>query len=38
MVIGKRYLLSVEGNNIDDMNVLHEFASRIDAETLSSLK
>jgi hypothetical protein len=38
IVIGKRYLLSVEGTNIDDTKILHEFASRIDADTLSSLK
>jgi hypothetical protein len=30
--------LSVEGTNIDDTKILHEFASRIDADTLSSLK
>lgn len=38
LVVVKRYLVSVEGSNIDDTKVLHEFASKIDANQLSSLK
>ena len=38
LVVAKRYLVTVEGDNINDTKVLHEFASKIDASTLSSLK
>jgi HPt (histidine-containing phosphotransfer) domain-containing protein len=37
LVVAKRYLVSVEGHNISDTKVLHEFASKIDAGRLSSL-
>ncbi|HUE88647.1 MAG TPA: hypothetical protein VMO26_21430 [Vicinamibacterales bacterium] len=38
LVVAKRFLVTVEGDNIDDTKVLHEFASKIDSDTLSSLK
>jgi hypothetical protein len=38
LVVAKRYLVTVEGDNLSDTQVLHEFASKIDAEQLSSLK
>jgi hypothetical protein len=37
LVVAKRYLVTVEGANISDTKILHEFASKIDAGTLSSL-
>jgi hypothetical protein len=38
LVVAKRYLVTVEGDNLNDTKVLHEFASKIDAGKLSSLK
>ena len=38
IVLAKRFLLTVEGDNITDTKVLHEFASKIDASKLESLK
>jgi hypothetical protein len=38
IVVGKRFLVTIEGDNIADTKVLHEFASRIDASKLESLK
>jgi hypothetical protein len=38
LVVAKRYLVTVEGDNLSDTQVLHEFASKIDAGQLSSLK
>jgi hypothetical protein len=38
LVVAKRYLVTVEGNNIDNTKVLHEFASKIDADKLTTLK
>jgi len=38
LVITKRFLVTVEGDNISDTKVLHEFASKIDAGQLSALK
>jgi len=38
LVIAKRFLITVEGNNIDDMKVLHDFVSKVDAGKLASLK
>jgi hypothetical protein len=38
LVVGKRYMVTVEGNNINDPKVLHQFASKIDADKLASLK
>ena len=38
LVVAKRFLVTVEGNNINDMKVLQEFASKVDATKLASLK
>ena len=38
IVLAKRFLVTVEGDNIADTKVLHEFASKIDAGKLESLK
>lgn len=38
LVVAKRFLVTIEGNNITDMKVLQEFASKIDAARLASLK
>lgn len=38
LVVAKRFLVTVEGNNIDDTKVLHEFASKIDTAKLATLK
>jgi hypothetical protein len=38
LVVAKRFLVTVEGNNIADTKVLQEFASKIDAAKLASLK
>jgi hypothetical protein len=38
LVVAKRYLVTVEGDNINDTKVLHEFASKIDAGKLAALK
>jgi hypothetical protein len=38
LVVAKRFLVTVEGNNIGDTKVLHEFASKIDHGTLAALK
>jgi hypothetical protein len=38
LVVAKRYLVTVEGDNINDTKVLHEFASKIDAGKLGALK
>jgi hypothetical protein len=38
VVVAKRFLVTVEGNNIDDTKILHEFASRIDGGKLEALK
>ena len=38
LVVAKRFLVTIEGDNINDTKVLHEFASQIDAGKLSSLK
>lgn len=37
LVLAKRFLVTIEGDNITDMKVLHEFASKIDAGKLESL-
>ena len=36
--IGKRFLLTVEGNNIDDVKALHEIVSKVDVGKLAALK
>ena len=38
IVFAKRFLVTVEGDNIADTKVLHEFASKIDTGKLESLK
>jgi len=35
--VGKRFLLTVDGNNVDNVQVLHEIAGRIDMTKLSAL-
>jgi hypothetical protein len=37
LVVAKRFLVTVEGDNISDMKVLHEFASKIDTNRLELL-
>jgi hypothetical protein len=37
-VVAKRFLVTVDGNNIKDPKVMHEFASKIDTSKLASLK
>jgi hypothetical protein len=36
--VGKRFLLTVEGDNVDDVKLLHEIAGRIDMNRLAALK
>ncbi|MCL4811543.1 MAG: hypothetical protein KJ061_03610 [Vicinamibacteraceae bacterium] len=38
VVVGKRFLVRVEGDGIDDMSVLHDVAKRIDMGKLAQLK
>lgn len=38
LVVGKRFLVTIEGNNISDTTVLQEFASKIDAGKLAAMK
>ena len=38
LVVAKRFLITIDGNNINDTKVLHEFASKIDTGKLASLK
>jgi hypothetical protein len=37
LVVAKRFLVTIDGNNIDDTKMLQEFASRVDAGKLTSL-
>ena len=37
-LVGKRFLLTIEGNGIPDTKTLHEVAGKIDMAKLSSLK
>ena len=37
-LVGKRYLVTIEGQQIDDIKVLHDVAGRIDMSRLASLK
>lgn len=37
LVVGKRFLVTIEGDNISDTKVLHEIASQIDTGKLASL-
>ena len=36
--VGKRFLLTIEGNNIENVKILHEAAGRIDMNKLAALK
>ena len=38
LVVAKRFLVTIDGNNINDTKVLHDFASKIDAGKLSEAK
>ena len=38
LVLGKRFLVSIEGNSIADTKVLQEFASHIDVTKLAALQ
>jgi hypothetical protein len=38
LVIAKRFLVTIDGNDLPDAKVLHEFASKIDTAKLASLK
>jgi hypothetical protein len=37
-VVAKRFLVTIEGRNISDANVLHDFASKLDMGKLATLK
>jgi hypothetical protein len=37
-LVGKRFLVTIEGNSIDDVKTLHEVAGKLDMEKLASLK
>jgi hypothetical protein len=37
LVVAKRFLVTIDGNNIADTKVLQEFASKVDAEKLTAL-
>lgn len=37
-LVGKRYLVQIEGDNLDDAKALHQFASRLDMARLAALK
>lgn len=38
LVVAKRFLVTIDGNNISDTKVLQEFASKVDTGKLASLK
>lgn len=38
LVVAKRFLVTIEGNGIDNSKVLHEFASKLDTSKLAGLK
>jgi hypothetical protein len=38
LVVAKRFLITIEGSDIADTKVLHEFASKLDVGKLGSLK
>lgn len=38
LVVGKRFLVTIEGRRLADEKVLHEFASKLDTAKLASLK
>lgn len=37
-LVGKRFLVTIEGRNVDDVKVLHDVAGRIDMRKLASLQ
>jgi hypothetical protein len=37
-LVGKRFLLSIEGSNLPDVNALHAIAAKIDTGRLAALK
>jgi len=37
-IVGKRFLVTIEGNNVEDMKVLHDVAGKIDMAKLAALK
>ena len=37
VVVGKRFLVSVEGNGLSDVKQLQEFAAKVDAAKLAAL-
>ena len=37
-LVGKRFIVTVKGNNVDDTKVLQQFAQRVDFNTLAALK
>lgn len=38
LVVGQRFLVTVEGRRLDDAKVLHQFASNVDTTKLVALK
>jgi hypothetical protein len=36
--VGKRYILSVEGRNVEDIKVLHDVVGKIDLGKLAAMK
>ena len=38
MVVGNRFLVTLDGDDIDDTKILQEFAGKIDTSKLASLK
>ena len=38
MIVARRFLLSIEGNHLDDIKTLHDVAAKIDVAKLSDLK
>jgi hypothetical protein len=37
-LVGKRFILTIEGNNVDDVKALHAIAAKIDMNKLAALK
>ena len=36
--VGKRYILTVEGRNVDDIKVLHDIVGKVDLPKLAAMK
>ena len=36
--VGKRFILTVEGRNVDDIKVLHDIVGKIDLAKLAAMK